>query len=294
MNNRLWLVLSLCTAVVAQQPATESNVDLTFGVYTTDKPTVMYRQFMPLVEQLQERMQVSLKREVGIEFRIFKSYDEARDALVEGHIDFVRFGPSSYVMAKAANPKIELLAMESKNGEKTFQGYIVVRADSPIRSLAEIKGRRFAFGDPTSTIGRFLVQKELLDAGLHIEDLAGHAYLGRHDLVFRAVELGDYDAGALKSSTFEKLNDKKSLRVLRAFDNVTKPWVASSKLDPEIRAALADALKQLSDPAVLAALDADALIDADDRDYDAIRVSMEASKGFEQSRKASPAVPGKD
>jgi phosphonate transport system substrate-binding protein len=254
----------------------------------------MYKQFMPLVERLQERMQQTLKREVAIEFRIFKSYDEAREALVAGQIDFVRFGPSSYVMAKEANPNISLLAMESKHGKKTFDGHIVVRANSPIRKLADIRGKRFAFGDPTSTIGRFLVQKELLDAGLHMEDLASHAYLGRHDLVFRAVELGDFDAGALKSSTFDKLNEKNVLRVLVTFENVTKPWVARGGMDPGIRGALAEALMQVRDPAALTALDTDELVEADDKEYDATRRSMTASRGFEAARKSSPAAPGKD
>ena len=281
-------VLCVPAALCAQR----ATIDLTFGVYTTDKPTVMYRQFMPLVEMVQDRMEAALKREVAIEFRIFKTYDAAREALQSGSIDFARFGPASYVLAKKHNPAIELLAMETMEGKKTFPGYIVTRIDSPIRTIAQLQGRRFAFGDENSTIGRYLVQKELLDAGLFIHDLSSYKYLGRHDLVFRAVELGDFDAGAVKSSTYKKLNRKGKLRILAKFDNVTKPWVARAKLDPATRTALSNALIGLRDPGVLKALKADGLAAAKDEAYDVIRVSMAASRGF--TKPPPVGTPGKE
>jgi len=106
--------------------------------------------------------------------------------------------------------------MEKQDGGKRFEGYIVVRRDSPIRTLADLKGKSFAFGDRNSTIGRFLSQELLQEAGVLERDFApdGIQYLGRHDIVFRAVEIGDFDAGALKSSTFDKMNKRGQLRIL--------------------------------------------------------------------------------
>lgn len=299
MMHSAWSSVLFTAALAAQAPtgvekeAEAPRLDLTFGVYTTDKPTVMYRKFMPLVEATQEAMQRELKREVAIDFRIFKTYEEAREALVAGTIDFARFGPASYVLAKQANPDVALLAMETKNGKKTFQGHIVVREDSPIRSVAELRGKRFAFGDPTSTIGRYLAERELLAAGLHGADLAKFDYLGRHDRVFRAVELGDFDAGAVKSGTFAKLNEKQQLRVLASFDNVTKPWVARAALPDEVRSALAAGLIGMRDPQALAALKASSLVAASDEDYDVIRKSIAASRQFVKPRGVPAAPVGK-
>ena len=83
---------------------------------------------------------------------IFKSYGEANDALISGDVDFVRFGPASYVIAKDRDPGISLLAMEHKDGEKRFGGVIVVRTNSTIRELSDLKGSRFAFGDEELTM----------------------------------------------------------------------------------------------------------------------------------------------
>jgi len=136
----------------------QKTLSLAFGVYQTDKATVMYRSFTPLIDALQTAMAQQLNRPVDIQLTIFRSYDDGIDALSKGTVDFVHFGPASYIVAKARNPGIELLAMESENGAKRFQGVVIVAKDSPIQNLQDLKGKTFAFGDPNSTIGRWLVQ----------------------------------------------------------------------------------------------------------------------------------------
>ncbi|MEZ5988843.1 MAG: phosphate/phosphite/phosphonate ABC transporter substrate-binding protein [Planctomycetota bacterium] len=216
---------------------------LTLGVYTTDKPSTMYEQFNPMTRALEKQLEQRMPWPVEVRLQIFKTYEECQDALVQDKVDFVRFGPASYVIAQRKNAKLQLLAMESNEGKKTFKGYIVVRKDSDIQSLEDLAGRSFAFGDESSTIGRYLSQARLLEAGIDARKLARYEYLGRHDKVYRAVAVGDYDAGALKSSTFEKLDKKKcELRILVAFDNITKPWIARAGLDPKLTAALRDSL----------------------------------------------------
>ena len=110
--------LIMGTSVSAETKANEP-VELTFGVYSSDKATVMYKMFIPIVRQLQESAEAKLDCPVDIFIKIFRTYDEGIDALVKGQVDFVRFGPASYILAKAQNPDISLLAMEAKNGKNT-------------------------------------------------------------------------------------------------------------------------------------------------------------------------------
>jgi phosphonate transport system substrate-binding protein len=276
--------LVLLGATVTHLGAQAPSVDLTFGVYTTDKPTAMYRKFTPLIQAVEESMQETLGTSVAIEVRIYKSYSTAREALVQGKVDFVRFGPASYVLAKRENPAINLLAMESKKGKKLFKGYIVVHTQSDVKALKDLAGKRFAFGDENSTIGRYLSQQALFNAGVAAKDLGKYEFLGRHDIVFRSVQLKDFEAGALKQSTFDKLNAKSKqnnrLRILASFDNVTKPWVAREGLEKATQTALQRALLDMRDEVALASLKADRLVSAEDQDYDVIRKSMEASSRF--------------
>ncbi|MBK7876000.1 MAG: phosphate/phosphite/phosphonate ABC transporter substrate-binding protein [Planctomycetes bacterium] len=259
-----------------------STLSLSFGVYQSDKATVMYRKMTPVLEYLQEDLERRLGRPTDIHLSIFKSYDDGIDALVKGEIDFVRFGPASYITAKAREPKLDLLAMEQENGQKRFKGVVIVKNDSPIQKLADLKGKRFAFGDPNSTIGRYLVQAELVKAGIHAVDLAGFKYLDRHDKVAAAVELGDFDAGAVMMATYEQANTKGTLRVLASFDNVTKPWVVRAGFDPAVQAALLESLKALQDPAVLKELKVSGFTSTSDEEYAFVRDGMKVADEFDK------------
>ncbi len=282
-------IASILSASLLAGPSTaqESVIELKFGVYTTDRATEMYRTFYPILEILQEDMSSRMQRRIDVALRIYKSYTEALDALVEGEVDFVRFGPASYVLAKDRNPDVSLLAMEHKDGETQFKGMIVVPTESPAKTLADLRGKSFAFGDKNSTIGRYLAQEQLLSAGITATDLSHHAFLGRHDKVFKAVELGDFDAGSLKSNTFKKLNKNEQLRVLVSFLNVTKPWVARAGLPKELHEGLSEALVSITDEPSLAALKVSGFYEASDGHYKSTRESMRTAIGFD----ATPTIP---
>ena len=206
----------------------------------------------------------------------------ALDALTHGDVDFVRFGPASYVLAKRDEPGIQLLAVEQEDGLKRCKGVIVVRLDSPIQSLSELKGKKFAFGDDNSTIGRYLAQAELAKAGLHASDLASFRYLDRHDKVAKAVEVGDYDAGPVHIATFEAINkEQKKLRVIASFDNVGKPWIARAGLDARITNTLTSALLGMKSPKHLEVLKVHGFLPAHDEDYDLVRQGMKKAAEFE-------------
>lgn len=266
---------------------TAKTLSLTFGVYQSDKATVMYKKLSPILEYLQDDLESRLGRSVDIHLNIFKSYDEGIDALVKGDIDFVRFGPASYLLAKERAPAVQLVAMELENDQKRFKGAVITRTDSPIRSLADLKGKRFAFGDPNSTIGRYLVQAELVKAGVHASDLAGFKYLDRHDKVAAAVDIGDFDAGAVATSSFDKANEKGTLRVVATFDNVTKPWVARANLDKKLVEGLQLGLYALKDAAVLKELKISGFAPTSDDEYRMVRDGMKGADEFEGKRPGS-------
>ena len=262
-------------------PNDSESVPLTFGVYQSDKATKMYKKFLPAIEAIQDDLEKNLGRPVDIELKIFKTYDEGLDALVKGKVDFVRFGPAPYILARERNPDLQLLAMELKKGKKRFSGMIVVKADSHLKTLDDIKGERFAFGDENSTIGRYLAQAMLVDAGIRANDLAEFDYLGRHDKVARAVQVGDFAAGSIKSGTFTDANKKRAtLRTIARFDNVTKPWVACASMDKKVAAALQKTLIELKDKDALKALKVSGFSKASDKDYDLVRKGMKSAKDF--------------
>jgi phosphonate transport system substrate-binding protein len=256
------------------------TLTLSFGVYQSEKATVMYRKLTPIMDFLSDDLDNRLKRPVDVKLTIFNTYEDCIAALVKGDVDFVRLGPASYVTAKGKQPNIDLLAMEAENGEKRFKGVIIVKKDSPIHSLAELKGKKFAFGDQNSTIGRYLAQAELVKAGLHWGDLAQCKYLGRHDTVASAVQLGDFDAGSLHIKAFDAANKAGDLRVLLAFDNVTQPWVVRAGMERPVIEALQKSLLSIKDPDLLKELRISGFLPTSDAEYQFVRDGMKQAEEF--------------
>jgi len=241
----------------------------------------MYKTFTPILESIQDSLSKELGRPVELGLTIFKSYDDGIQALVEGKVDLVHFGPASYITAKEKNPSIQLVAMEHEKGEKRFKGVIVVQKDSPIQTIEDLRGKRFAFGDKNSTIGRYLVQAQLVDNGIYAKDLSSFKYMERHDQVAGAVELGDFEAGSVKSNTFKKYAEKGTLRKLAEFENVTKPVVARSGFDAVILTAVQNAFYELKDEAILKDLKISGFMPTSDSEYDFVRDGMKKAARFE-------------
>ncbi|MCW8327428.1 PhnD/SsuA/transferrin family substrate-binding protein [Photobacterium sp. SDRW27] len=260
-----------------------SDIQLTFGVYTSDKATAMVKQFRPVLNALEAKMTTKLGESVHIRMQISKSYQQGLANLVEGKVDFARFGPSSYILAKQSNPEIKILAIENNKGGKTFNGVICVHKNSSIQSAKELTGKSFAFGDENSTIGRYLSQSYLADHSITAQELDSFEYLGRHDKVGAAVASEQYDAGALKESTFKKLiRNGAPLRVIASFENITKPWIASSSLAPDVVTSLTTSLIELEDPKALKAIKKDGFLPGTDSDYEKVRVAMADKRFFSE------------
>lgn len=248
---------------------------LNFGVYTSDKPTEMVKQFRPILNAIEKSMNKSLADPVKIRMQVSKSYEHGIKAIVNGDVDFCRLGPASYIQAKGAEPQLKVIAVESNKGKKTFLGIICVNDQSKITSIDQLKGKSFAFGSELSTIGRYLSQYYLYEHGVISSDLKKYEYLGRHDKVGMAVALKQFDAGALKESTFKKLvSDKQPLRKIASFPNVTKPWVARKGLTDELYFTLKKALLNITDEAALENLKKAGFLQGDDSDYNTIRKSI--------------------
>ena len=272
----LWATIGLVCTILMTPVYAET---ITFGVYTSDKPTAMYQKFKSIIDYLQDRITQNGSN-ATVKLKIFPSYTAAVDALVEGNVDFMRFGPASYIMAKDRDENIRLLAMEHKKNKKRFYGVFIVAKNSPINTIKELKGKSFAFGNKNSTIGRYLSQAELVKAGVRSADLTKYDYLGRHDKVALAVAVGNYDAGVVKENTFKKYAESKNLKKIAKFPNVTKPWAVRSGFDDNLFAILQQGLLELKDKKTLKALKQDGFLVAEDSDYDFVRKGMRLSEEF--------------
>jgi phosphonate transport system substrate-binding protein len=102
----------------------------------------------------------------------------------------------AYVLA-AGKGCAEAELVSVRFGSPTYNGQIIVRADSGITSITDLEGKTFCRPDPLSTSGWIIPMLTLRAAGIDPDtDLAEVVDAGSHDAVAAAVYNGDCDAGA--------------------------------------------------------------------------------------------------
>src|SRR3989344_3989381 len=242
--------------------------------------------YLPTKELIQRFTPLAnyLGKEIGrsVEVRVGSDYDEHITYVGKDQVDIAFMGPAAYIMVAAKYGKKPLLARLETDGNPSFRGYFIVRQDSPLKSLADLEGKRMAFGDRDSTMSHLVPQYMLEKAGVPLDKLAEYKFLNSHNNVVLAVLSGDFDAGAVKDEVFDKYA-KQGLRALADTpyysDHV---FVTRSTLAPGMIQALRSAMLRLKDtPGGREILEAikphtTALVPAADTDYDNLRQVLKA------------------
>jgi len=157
-------------------PSGDSGKVLTAGTAITDKLTSL----------------------TGLVFKpeVPTSYAAAVEAMCGDKAQFGALNTFSYVLgAKKKCAQVTLVSI--RNGSPTYTGQIITRADSGIKTIADLKGKTFCRPDPNSTSGWIMPSLLIKAAGLDPnKDLASIKDSGGHPAVVKAVYNKECDAGA--------------------------------------------------------------------------------------------------
>ena len=208
---------------------------------------------------------------------ISKNFDEHIRRIGEDQIDIAFMGPATYVEMVDRYGKKPLLARFETNRVPTYYGVIAVGANSDIKLLKDLKGKRFAFSDRRSTSGHLIPRHMFMEAGISLDDFAEHAFTGNHDNVALGILVGDFDAGAIKEEVFA-MYEHRGLRILALTPPISEYlFIANSNLPPDTVDTLRRGLLQLREMSagrpIMKAMNpsATALVPVDDSDYDNLR-----------------------
>jgi phosphonate transport system substrate-binding protein len=273
VTNRIFLIL--LTSLLLAWPATAGERErLTLGMLPFLAATELFDHFTPLTSYLSER----LGAEVTLE--IFADYEMLIEKIGYDQVEIAFLGPAPYIRLVELHGSKPILARLETDGTPTFQGVIFVRREAPFTRLADLKGRRFAFGDPQSTMSHVLPRHMLLKAGIDLDDLASFDFISNHHNVVLGVLLGDFDAGAVKEDVFYEY-EARGLRALAETPPISELlFVASATLPAETVAALRQSLLELGESAagleILTGIQPNAtgLVPAADEDYHDLRGIM--------------------
>ncbi len=204
--------------------------------------------FVPASEKGDEDDYVNLikiiESQTGFTIKAIKvtDYNAAVEAMRAGRAHIGWYGGKSYILA-AEHADAEAFAAGIRKGDTdaTYFNYFVVRKDSPLRTLADVRGKTLALNHIGSTSGDLIPQVELSKVKLvtsNRDHFKNVFYAGSHDACLLAVLNKHADVCGMSSRNFDsRLADKtfslEQVRIIHRSDPVPPPPLAYSKKLPQ-------------------------------------------------------------
>ena len=206
-----------------------------------EAPTELQRKFKPLGAYLEKTLGMK------VEFTPVTDYPAVVEGLATRKIDMAWLGGFTFVQAKIRSNGGVVPLVQRAEDEKFISRYIVP-ADSSAKTLADLKGKTFAFGSASSTSGHLMPRHFLTKAGINVEkDFKTVAFSGAHDATVAFVASGKAEAGVLNASVLDKLIETKNPNAakVKVIDS-TPPyydynWTVRPGLDAAVAKKIVDA-----------------------------------------------------
>jgi phosphonate transport system substrate-binding protein len=210
-----------------------------------------------------------------------QTYAEVNDLIKAGDVDIAFVCTSAYVIGQR-DFGMELLVAPQVQGATVYYSLLIVPADSPARSMGDLRGKSFAFTDPLSLTGR-LYPTSLVKALASTPDtfFARTFFTYSHDNAIKAVADRVADGANVDSLVYDFMTARDPalagrVRVLQrspAFG--IPPVVVNPRLSPQLKETLRQLLLQMADVGdgrqILRSLMIERFVAVSDRVYDSAR-----------------------
>lgn len=284
LASRLSLLAAILLLLAGCDQRPPAGPPVRIGYMNCNSAEETMQRFGPLTRYLSEQVGVPFEA-VPVDTQDFEGRFKA------GEFTFTHTNSILYIMLKH-DYDLQLLAAEKRGqfGSRTA-GAIVVRRDSPIKSLQELKGKRMIFGPQMAPTGYMAQYDLMLKAGLDPERDLGFSTIPqgsfKHEKLIYGVYLGAFDAAAapvldLETMTREGKIAADDFRILAQSEIIPYCTFGAAKTaDPVLVEKFRQALLALTPETtveingerrkVLGAAWVDGFEALQDRDYDPVR-----------------------
>ncbi|WP_228124907.1 phosphate/phosphite/phosphonate ABC transporter substrate-binding protein [Candidatus Methylospira mobilis] len=218
----------------SQSQATEYVV----GIHPLHNPQRLMDVYGPIVDYMNSHIP-----EARFKLEASRNYGEFEKKLYAGHFDFAMPNPYQTILSLKHGYRI----FGKMDDDEVFYGIILIRKDSGIREVADLKGKAVAYPAETAVAATMMPQYYLHAHGIDVNRDIENRYVGSQESVIMDVLLGHVAAGATWPVPWEAFSaeypDLASQLIVKW---KTKPllnngWVARKN----IPAAVADRFAQL-------------------------------------------------
>ena len=188
-----------------------------------------------------------------VEYHESTDYAALIEAAVAGKVDVASFSGFTYVTATNNGAKLTPISsiVTDEGQEPGYYSQAIVPKDSDISSIADFKGKKVCFVDPSSTSGYLFPSYNLLKAGIDPKTDITPVFAGKHDVSVQKTGEGvECEVGFAEDSEVEKSD---AVKVIDETMVPGAPLVFSSTLPEEVSKKLVDGLAEITIDDIIAA-----------------------------------------
>lgn len=191
-NRRHLMALAVVSAISAGAQAQTAPTELIFAVVPAENAGMVGERYKDFLEYL--------SKEIGVKvtLRVAADYAAVIEGQRAGQIHIGYYGPTSYARARMTGAKITPFVTETaKGGVRGYYAVFYTKANSPYKTIADLKGKNFGLVDPNSTSGNVVPRFALDKMSINPDTYFGKVvYTGSHVNAVMALQQGTVDVAA--------------------------------------------------------------------------------------------------
>lgn len=252
MTRKTWLHTSIALALAATgvtDTAFAQTTQLRVGLIPSEDAQAMVRASQQVMDQL------AAKTGMKVTPFVANDYNGVIEALRSDKLDIAYLGPFSYVLAsEVAGAEAFAVAVTKKTGKSAYHSMVIARKDKGPQTVEQLKGRTFAFVDPSSASGHLFPKAGLMATGLDVDKgFSRTIFSGSHDASIMAVANHKVDAAAVADRIFDSAVSKGLVKaddfniIWRSQPIPESPMVWRKNLDAATKQKVAAAMADIKD-----------------------------------------------
>lgn len=156
------------------------------GVHPLHNPARLFEVYGPIIDRLNRRIP-----EAAFMLEASRNYQDYERKLYAGNFDLALPNPYQTVIAVDRGYRV----FGKMGDDEAFRGIVLVRRDSGIREIADLRGKVLSFPAATALAAALMPQLYLHERGLPMKDYAPH-YVGSQESSIMSAYVGDAAAAA--------------------------------------------------------------------------------------------------
>ena len=263
-----------------EQASTDGVREYVVGIHPLHNPKRLFEVYGPIIEHIDANIP-----EARFRLEASRNYEEFDRKLDAGHFDFAM--PNPYQTVRSLKHGYRVFG--KMGDDENFRGIILVRRDSGIREVADLKGKKVSYPAPTALAATMMPQYYLHTHGIDVNRDIENLYVGSQESSIMNVLRGHVAAGAtwpVPWKTFQQEHPDLAAQLDVKWRTGTLPnngWVERNDVPPELANKFAALLFGLNESeqgrAMLARLPISRFEAATDKTYQPVKDYLKVFSG---------------